>query len=305
MLHSHSHPDFTQLTNRLPSRIVVTGSHGQLGARLCQLLGDKAMPLNSQQIHLEHPESVLPLLLEMEPQAIINTAAYSAVDRAEATDEQRSCNTINAASVGQLALASRRLDCPLVQISTDYLFVGDPSVSQPFREDTPCNPQGDYARSKLAGEKAAADSPHPLIVRTCGIYGPQVSASSLNFVTTMLQLASTHTQVRVVNDQMCSPTWVYELALAVLHLLSIQARGIYHVVNEGGVTWFDFARTVFQLANRNTEVIPITTAEYGAAAPRPAYSALSIEKYRVTNGPPMSTWHDALRKFLAQHLAGR
>ncbi len=148
--------------------IAVTGAYGQLGGELCRQLGAAAIPLDIDTLDLTDAEAVLRRMLELKPEAIINCAAYTQVDKAETEPER--CRAVNAAAVEYLVRACRRLDCPLVQISTDYVFGGRPASPQPWREDDPSSPQGVYARTKLEGEQAAAAYPKHWIVRTCGLY---------------------------------------------------------------------------------------------------------------------------------------
>jgi dTDP-4-dehydrorhamnose reductase len=279
------------------SMIAVTGSGGQLGSELCRRLGERALPLDWPEFDLTNPEKVRETLHGLRPSAVINTAAYTQVDRAE-EDPQR-CWAVNADGVGCLAEVCERLQVPLVQISTDYVFGRDTTRTTPFREDDPTGPQGVYASSKLGGEQKAAVWRQHTIVRSCGLYGkPGLNTAASNFVDTMLRLGRQGKALRVVADQHCTPTYVPHLATAVLFLLEGRHFGTYHVVNGGETTWHDFACETFRLAGLSPSIERITTAQYGAKAPRPLYSLLDTSKYRALGGPTMPPWQVALKDYL-------
>ncbi|HUY89602.1 MAG TPA: dTDP-4-dehydrorhamnose reductase [Pirellulales bacterium] len=281
-------------------RIAITGAGGQLGGELCRLLGDAAVALDVPEFDLTDPATVRQRLLEVRPMAVINTAAYTLVDRAE-QDRER-CWKINSEGVGYLAEACRELDCPLVQISTDYVFGRDRTRNTPYREDDEPGPEGVYAESKLGGERQAAGWRKHVIVRTCGLYGrPGPKTAGGNFVETMLRLGKERGQLRVVDDQHCTPSYVPHVARAAIFLAQASVYGVFHVVNSGATTWHDFAQEIFRQAGLNVTLERISTAEYGAAAPRPGYSLLDTSKYHALGGPPMPAWQDAL----AEYLAGR
>ena len=286
------------MTNYL--RIAVTGSGGQLGSELCRQLGSRALGLDLPALDLTDGRSVHATMRNLRPGALINAAAYTKVDQAE--DEPDLCRAINARGVLYLAGFCRRFDCPLVQISSDYVFCGDSARRTPYREYDPPDPRGIYARSKWEGELYAARWARHLIVRTCGLYGPAAPRSAGNFVATMLRLGRQGKQLRVVADQHCTPTYVPHLARAICFLLDSGAYGLYHVVNGGVTTWHDFAAEIFRQAALPVSLEPITTAQYGALAPRPAYSVLATGKYHALPGaPPMPTWQEALAEYLRSY----
>jgi len=282
---------------QLPQRIAIIGSQGQLGGELCRLLGTQAIPLDQPDIDITDRDGTVATLLRVRPDAVINTAAYTLVDPAE--DNRELAFAINATGVDHLAAACAQLDCPLLHISTDYVFGADDSRRTPYLEtDRPC-PQGAYAQSKLAGELVAARWHKHFIVRTCGLYGRRgANTRSANFVDTMLRLGRERGHVRVVHDQHCTPTYVPHVAQACLFLLTTTTYGIYNVVNSGGTTWHDFAVEIFRQANLPVTVEPITTAAYGAKAARPAYSVLDTTKYHALGGPPLPAWPSALAEYL-------
>ena len=275
--------------------IVVTGALGQLGSELCRQLGDKAAPLDLPDFDITDVSSVRRAIRERYPGAIINCAAYTAVDQAEQDTER--CLAINAQGVTHLAGAAEMVGCPLVQISTDYVFDSNLHRDVPFREDDTPVARGVYALSKLKGEEAARHWGKHYVVRTCGLYG--ISAQANNFVETMLRLGRERTQLQVVSDQRCTPTYTVHLAESVLFLLRATTPfGTYHVANTDSTTWYDFAREIFQQAKLDTDLQPITTAQYGAAAPRPRYSVLNTRKYEALGGPRLPPWQDALADYL-------
>jgi dTDP-4-dehydrorhamnose reductase len=306
-------------------RILVTGAAGQLGAELAQMLGADALPIDIDTLDLTHGPAVRKALAEMKPGLVINCAAYTRVDQAESEPEL--CRAVNATAVGYLAEACGELDCPLVQISTDYVF-GDPgtvpifvphkngtvpfapeggpvSSPRPLREDDPTSPQGVYARTKLEGELAAAKHPQHLIVRTCGLYARPSHQQAQNFVKTILRFARSRDTLRVVADQHCTPSYVPHVARAVLYLAGVGRPGpapwgVYHVTNRGATTWHELACEIVRLAGLKVSVEAITTAEYPHAAPRPAYSVLDTSAYHRTGGPAMPDWKAALAEYFAE-----
>ena len=277
-------------------KIAVTGAGGQLGSELCRLLGDGAMILDLPEFDLTDRELVLRTLKRIRPEAIVNTAAYTLVDKAE--DEPELCRRVNTLGTRHLADACRAADCPLVQISTDYVFDGS-GRSTPYRETDEPRPRGVYAQSKLEAERVAAACPKHFVVRTSGLYGRPGPRSPGNFVLTMLRLAQSRPSLRVVDDQRCTPSYVPHVARAVGFLLGTTAYGTYHVVNSGETTWHGMAAEIFRQSGLSVRLESISTAEFGARAPRPAYSVLDTSKYLALEGrPALPRWQDALAEFL-------
>jgi dTDP-4-dehydrorhamnose reductase len=282
--------------------IVVTGAKGQLGGELCRQLGDDAVGLDIDSLDLTDRRGLVERFLEIRPKVIINCAAYTQVDKAEAEPEL--ARAVNAGAVENLVEACRRLDCTLVQISTDYVFEGENrkgegGYARPWTEEDKPGPKGVYARTKWEGEQAAAQWEKHIIVRTCGLYARRSDENAKHFVKTILRLADSRPELRVVNDQHCTPSYVLDVARAVLFLVSLKAKnGIYHVTNRGATTWFEFAKEILRLAGKNVPIVPISTAEFGAAASRPAYSVLDTAKYHALGGPEMPDWREGLRDYL-------
>lgn len=278
-----------------------------MGGELCRQIGHSAIPFDIDTLDLTDSQAVMDTLLPMNPGLIINCAAYTQVDKAE--KEPELAHAVNVTAVENMVRACRELDCPLVQISTDYVFSGvinpRPSVApvnHPYREDDPPSPQGVYARTKLDGERAAAQHKKNIIVRTCGLYARPDDHRAHNFVKTMLRLGGTQSEIRVVADQHCTPSYVPHVARAILFLAGIDSTGpapwgIYNVTNTGATTWFDFAAEIFKQAGMNISLKAITTAEYAAPAARPSYSVLDTAKYHNLGGPPMPDWKTGLKDY--------
>lgn len=282
--------------------IVVTGAYGQLGGELCRQLGPTAIPLDVDTLDLADGPATVERMLRLKPRAIVNCAAYTAVDKAESEPEK--CRAVNAVAVEHLVRACGELDCPLVQISTDYVFGAVSASPRPWREGDPCCPQGIYAKTKFEGELAAAKHAKHLIVRTCGLYARPSDPRAANFVKTMLRLGAARPELRIVADQHCTPTFVPHIARAILFLLGENGKpapwGTYHVTNTGEATWRQFATEIFRQAGMQVVIQPITTAEYGAPAARPSYSVLDTAAYHRLGGPAMPDWKAALGEYFAE-----
>ena len=233
------------------------------------------------------------------PDLVINAAAYNLVDRAE--DEPDVAFQQNAFAVRHLAREVDALGGTLVHISTDHVFGLDGHPGHPWRETDLPGPVSVYGASKLTGEYFARTlCARHLVVRTCGLYGVADSPGKGNFVATMLRLGRQQTEVRVVDDQHCTPTRATDLARAIVDLVATRAQGLYHATNSGATTWCGFAREIFRLAGISTPVIPIRSTEFAAKARRPAWSVLSGEKLARQRGVAMPEWNVALAEYLAE-----
>lgn len=279
------------------SKFVVTGCQGQLGSELCLLLGSEAVGLQRPDFDLREREDVAENLRRLRPAYVINTAAYTDVDRAE--QEAEACFHINATAVENLASVCREMDCVLVQLSTDYVFGANGARDVPYDESDPTGPLSVYGRSKCAAEEIARAWHKHIVVRTAGLYAPARTSPrpERNFVDNMLALASTNDRLSVVADQICSTTFAPDLARAIVYLVSTDRYGTYHIVNPGATSRLDFTREIFQQAGIDVRLQPITSEQYGAAAPRPKYSVLSTQKYDATGGPVMPSWTEALAAY--------
>lgn len=290
-------------------KIAVTGAHGQLGYELVRQLGPEAIALDRSSCDLADSASIR-RLIDLRPAAVINAAAYTQVDKAE--QEIDLCRQINATAVGELADVCAELDCPLVQVSTDYVFAGISGRSRPFGESDQVAPLGVYATTKYEGERQAARHSKHWIVRTCGLHAAAASDRKFNnFVATMLRVGRERDRLRIVDDQRCTPSFVPHIARAILFLLRespgqlrTSGFGLYHLTNAGDCTWYEFATEIFRRAGIEIALDRISTAEYGATAPRPSYSVLDLAKYRVLGGPELPDWREGIRDHLLA-LAGQ
>ena len=275
-------------------KIIVTGCNGQLGRAVNEYYKNAAdisfVNTDVAELDITDIDAVMKLAREVNPYAIINCAPHTAVDACETQYEK--AFAINAIGARNLAIASRERGAKLVHISTDYVFDG--KGTRPYVETDPTNPMGAYGSTKLAGEefvKAFAD--RWFILRTAWLYG-----DGKNFAKTMLRLSETHDEVRVVGDQFGSPTSTVELTKAIDALLFTENYGLFHATCEGSCCWADFAKEVFRLAGKDTHVEAITTEEYGAPAPRPAYSVLDNRMFRLTTDFSFADWHDAIAAYM-------
>ena len=231
------------------------------------------------------------LVRRLAPRYLVNCAAYTAVDDCE-TDEG-SATAVNGTAVGHLAAACNAAGAVLVQLSTDYVFDG--TGSRPYRESDPVAPTSAYGRSKLTGEHLAATADRHLIVRTAWLYGH----GGRNFVEAIRrQIDGGATSLRVVADQVGSPTFCDDLASALLDLIGIGADGIVHAVNSGSTTWHGFADEIVRLLGADVAIEAVTTADYPRPAPRPAFSVLDTERLTTLIGRRLPPWQDALARYL-------
>lgn len=281
------------------TQIAVIGAHGQLGSDLVRLWGDRAAALTHADIEITDPESIAAALDAVSPQYVVNTAAYNAVDRAE--QEPQAAFNVNALGPLHLARYCEDRVITLLHVSTDYVFGTDPRRRTPWSEEDRPGPVSVYGCSKLAGEYLVAQAcRRHFVVRTCGLYGHAIDESKGNFVRTMLRLAEERDELRVVNDQHCTPSFTSDVARAIDALLASDDYGLYHVTNSGQTTWYELACTIFALTGRDVQVQPITTAEFAAPAARPAWSVLDCRKLAATAGVTLRPWKDALADYLSR-----
>jgi dTDP-4-dehydrorhamnose reductase len=277
---------------------MVLGAAGQLGRDLCSRLPDRVSAMTRADADLTRTDQLAQALRSLRPDVVINCAAYNFVDRAES--EPEAAFAVNAWGVRSLAGVCRELDALLVHFSSDHVFGLDADRRHPCTEEDAPGPVSVYGLSKLAGEYLVRTlCPQHLIVRTCGLYGLWGSGGKGgNFVETMLRLAREGRPVRVVADQICTPSATADVADAVVALLQRGARGIVHVTNSGPCSWHDFAAAIFRLAAVPANLTPITTGEFGAAARRPAYSVLAATGLVRLGLPPLRPWQQALAAYL-------
>jgi dTDP-4-dehydrorhamnose reductase len=270
--------------------ILVVGSKGMLGQELMGVFGDAARGVDVDEIDITDLDSVQRVLLTLKPRVVINAAAYTDVDGCETNKEL--AMQVNAEGVAHLAMISKEIGGKLVQVSTDYVFDG--SKGSPYLEDDRQNPLSVYGESKLGGEMNTWFNDNHLVVRTQWLYGH----AGKNFVETMLKLASERDELSVVDDQIGSPTWTYDLALAIKALVEKDCRGTYHAANSGFVSWNGFAKEIFRLAGKDIVVKAMSTTELGRPAARPLYSTLDCSKLVQDTGFAPEPWQEALKKYL-------
>ena len=281
-------------------RIAVTGSKGQVATSLIERAGAnvEVVALGRPAFDLIDRAAVVAGLEAARPHVVVNAAAYTAVDKAEA--EEADAVRVNGEGAGHVAEAAARLGVPLVHLSTDYVFDG--ALDRPYREDDPTAPTGAYGRSKLAGEKAVGERcEDSVILRTAWVYSP----FGANFVRTMLRLNETRDEVGVVADQRGNPTSALDIADALIAIAarmkgdaSPALRGVFHMTGSGEATWADLAETIFHEAaargRRLTHVRRIATADYPTPARRPANSRLDNEKLARVYGVRLPEWRQSV-----------
>jgi len=282
-------------------KVALIGADGQLGTDLfAALAGHEVVPLFWPKFDVTKPEEAAAVLAEIRPDTVINTAAFHRVDECE--DRADMAFAVNAFAVKDLARTCRRLGAALVFFSTDYVFDGRKEM--PYLEADLPGPLSVYAASKLAGEHfARAFCDRAFVIRTCGLFGKAgCLEKGRNFVETMLHLASGgRVPIRVVNDQIVTPTPTAELASRIVELISTEAYGLYHMTAEGSCSWYEFARAIFEIAGMDSGIaVPVDSAAFGSKARRPAYSVLENAKMKKLGLTPFSEWRSALEVYLSE-----
>ena len=280
-------------------KIIVTGCNGQLGRAVNEYYKDNSeyqlVNTDVAELDITNIEAVMKFVSEVKPYAIINCAAHTNVNACETQEDL--AFKINAIGPRNLAIASREYDAKLIHISTDYVFAGD--NDHPYREYDEVAPQSAYGRTKLQGERFVQQfADKYFIVRTAWLYG-----DGKNFVKTMLGLGKTNDTVRVVGDQVGSPTSAKELAKAIGVLVPSDNYGIFHGTCEGVCSWADFTEEFYRLAGLTTKVEHITTDEYPTPAKRPAYSVLDNYMFSSTTDFKFADWKDAIKEYMESGLA--
>jgi dTDP-4-dehydrorhamnose reductase len=286
-------------------KVLLTGAGGQAGRAFGALCAqaDALVALSHAQLDITDPAQVRRAVQAHAPQWIVNAAAFTAVDAAESA--RAPAHDLNATAVGHLAAAARDAGARLLHISTDFVFDGE--ASRPYRPDAATAPLGVYGATKLAGEHAArAAAATSIIVRTSWVY----AAYGQNFVRTMLRLMASKPEIRVVCDQIGSPTWATSLARVLWRMIEIDApTGIYHWSDAGVASWYDFAVAIQEealqrgLLARAIPVLPIPAAEYPTPTRRPHYSVLDTARTHTLTGMPAVHWRTQLRSMLEELAA--
>ena len=289
------------------TKILLTGITGQVGQELQQTLTSlgEVIGVGRQELDLSQPEQIEQKIAQIKPNIIVNAGAYTAVDKAE--NESELAMTINANAPKAMAQAAKEVGATMVHISTDYVFNGQNHT--PYLETDATAPLGVYGKSKLLGETRVRENcDRHIILRTAWVYG---SRGHGNFVKTMLRLGANREELKVVSDQIGSPTWSYDIAQAITNLLNKSTedstiQGTYHFTSSGVASWYDLAVAIFAEAKslgfplKIERVLPITTADYPTPAQRPAYSVLSKEKYIKATDVYPPHWRESLREMLQE-----
>lgn len=295
-------------------KIFVTGVNGQLGHDVMNEIHKRGMEgvgsditqsyagmadetavcsMPYVQMDITDADAVDRILGGVRPEAVIHCAAYTAVDAAE--ENEALCRRVNADGPRNIAAICRKLDIKMIYISTDYVFDG--TGERPWEPDDKQAPVSVYGRTKYEGELAVqAQLEKYFIVRIAWVFG----TNGKNFVKTMLALSEKYDTLRVVNDQFGSPTYTFDLSKLLVDMILTEKYGIYHATNEGICSWYDFACAIFETAGIRMNVIPVTTAEYGAKAARPANSRMSKEKLTANGFEKLPDWQDALKRYLQE-----
>ncbi len=276
-------------------KILVTGCNGQLGNELRNVL-ESTLPgttiyTDRDELDLCDAKAVEAFVIDNDVTHIVNCAAYTAVDRAE--EEKMECASINTDAVKNLAIAADSHGAKILHISTDYVFDG--TNHRPYNESDKVNPISQYGTTKRKGETALlALAPESIIIRTAWLY----SSYGNNFVKTMLRLADKNPEIRVVSDQIGTPTYARDLARAIVKILTSHqwVAGIYHFTDEGAASWYDFAHAIFRIAGKKVKLRPIPTEDYPTPAARPAYSILDRTRIKATYGVVIPHWEDSLEE---------
>lgn len=291
-------------------KVLVTGVSGQLGHDVVNELikrNHEAIGVDSKTMDITDAQRVKQVITDAAPAAVIHCAAWTAVDAAEDADNQEKVRMVNVAGTEHITKICKELDIKMMYISTDYVFTGQ--GNEPWTADcTSYQPLNVYGQTKLEGEKAVSSILSKyFIVRIAWVFG----SNGNNFIKTMLNVGKTHNQLKVINDQIGTPTYTLDLARLLVDMIETERYGYYHATNEGGyISWYDFACEIFKEAEALGHkeyskdcltVLPVTTEEYGISkAKRPLNSRLDTSKLQENGFIPLPTWQDALKRYLRE-----
>ena len=264
-----------------------------LGHDLQEVLASKheLVLTTSKTLDITDKQHTIDFICDANPDVVINSAAYTDVDGCE--ENQDIAYAVNGEGVRNLALACKEIDCPLVHVSTDYVFNG--KNDKPWVEDDEIGPISIYGKSKRKGEEAILEILDKyFIVRTAWLYG----INGKNFPKTMLELGRNHSEITVVYDEVGTPTYTPDLAYGISQLIESDAYGIYHLTNSGSCSWCEFARYIFEVADMDVKVIPVTAAEFARAAPRPSYSVLENKNWVENGFEPLRNYKEAIKEYI-------
>lgn len=277
-------------------KVLVTGTKGQLGYDVVNELekrGHTAVAVDIEEMDITDAVSVERVITEAEVEAVIHCAAYTAVDAAE--DNVEICRRVNAEGTENIAKVCKKLDLKMIYISTDYVFDGE--GERPWEPDDERHPLNVYGQTKYEGELAVEKYLEKyFIVRIAWVFG----VNGKNFIRTMLKLSETHEELNVVDDQVGSPTYTYDLAVLLVDMVESDKYGRYHATNEGLCTWYEFAKEIFRQAGVEVKVNPVTSDMFPAKAKRPKNSRMSKEKLDANGFHRLPTWQDALERYLSE-----
>ena len=275
--------------------VLVTGATGQLGSDIIKELNKRGIHnigIGSVDLDITDDEAVFNFFNSYKFSYVIHCAAYTKVDLAE--DEKDINYEINVHGTSNIVSQCYKYDIPLMFFSTDYIFGGEGDT--PFKEDDMANPLCEYANSKYLAEQEVKKLRRYYIVRISWVFGKNGN----NFIKTMIKLSESKSELNVVSDQIGSPTYTVDLANAIIDMLNFEKYGVYHLTNEGFVSWADFARAIFSRINRDVKVNDVTTEFYNAKAKRPKNSRLDKSKYINAGFKKMPSWQDALDRYLKE-----
>jgi dTDP-4-dehydrorhamnose reductase len=274
-------------------KILVTGARGMLGRAITKELAYdyQLIGIDIENADITDENQIKEEIFNIRPDIVIHSAAYTDVDNCEKNKEL--AFRVNAKGTENVANACKLTNAKLIYISTDFIFDG--TKQTPYSENDIPNPLSTYGSSKLEGEKAVQSIlQNYSIIRTAWLFGP----NGKNFVDTILRLAQSEPELKIVNDQKGSPTYTIDLAKAINLLINKNATGIFNITNSGECTWYEFAKKILELRENPKTIIPITSDKLNRLAKRPAYSVLSKEKFTKTTGTPTRNWQDALKEYL-------
>ncbi|WP_404332350.1 dTDP-4-dehydrorhamnose reductase [Mesobacillus maritimus] len=277
-------------------KVLITGAEGQLGKEMMRKLRllHSVVGLGKNQLDVTNFLKVDDCISKLRPEIIVHAAAFTGVDQCET--DRITAFKVNSIGAENVAYAANKIGSRMFYISSDYVFDGRNGI--PYVEEDQPNPQSIYGMSKWLGEELVSKYKETTIIRTSWLYGHE----GKNFVKTMLELAKRNREIKVVNDQIGSPTYVNDLTESIMTLFH-KKNGIYHVSNSGSCSWYEFAKEIFVKAGYNADCIkPVTTQEYGALAPRPLYSVLAHDALDKENVKPLRNWEEALAQFIEKEV---
>ena len=277
-------------------RVLVTGVNGQLGYDVVKELkkrGHNPVGVDREQMDLTVPSQIKECIQKVNPEAIIHCAAYTAVDAAE--DNEELCRQVNSYATRDIAEQAKKLDIPMIYISTDYVFDGQKRLEDKYMELDKTNPQNIYGKTKLEGELYVKELLEKYyIVRISWVFGENGN----NFINTMLKLSENREELNVINDQIGSPTYTKDLAPLLVDMIESDKYGIYHATNEDYCSWYEYAKEIFKIADINIKVNPILSSQYSTKAKRPTNSKLNKNKLIDNGFRKLPSWKTAVKEYI-------